>query len=106
MKPVYLIAAIVGTIVPYVFFFAFFSQNGFALSAFVHALFVNGAAGGFSADLLISSFVFWYWSYRDAKKRNIKNWWLIPVTNLSVGLSLSLPLYFYLREGSHAPEPA
>ena len=58
MKALYLWLATLGAIVPYVFFFAHFRAEGFGLGSFVSALFVNGAAGGFSADILISSLVF------------------------------------------------
>ena len=50
----YLLLAIVGAIVPWVFFAGFFQVEGFG-GKFLPALFVNGAAGGVSADLLISS---------------------------------------------------
>ncbi len=68
MKKIYLVLAIVGAIVPYVFFFQFFQAEGLGLAAFVEALFVNGAAGGFSADLLFTSFVFWLFMFTQQKK--------------------------------------
>jgi len=57
MKGIYLLMAIIGSIVPYYFFFQFFGTEGLNLPLFVKALFPNGAAGGFSADLLITSVV-------------------------------------------------
>ena len=39
--------AVIGAVVPYLFFFQFFGQAGVDLPAFIGALFVNGAAGGF-----------------------------------------------------------
>lgn len=60
MKTFYLFAALVGTIIPMVFFTQFLNSGvGGGFAGFIPALFVNGAAGGFTADLLISSFVFW-----------------------------------------------
>lgn len=97
-KTIYLIAAIVGAVVPYIFFGRFIAAEGVNLPLFVRGLFANGAAGGFSADLLISSFIFWYWAAADAKERNVRNWWWIIPANLLVGLSLALPLYLYMRE--------
>ncbi|HEY5646635.1 MAG TPA: DUF2834 domain-containing protein [Pseudomonadales bacterium] len=63
MKNLYLIMAIAGAVVPYLFFFDFFAEAGIDLGAFAGALFVNGAAGGFAADVLISSAVFWIYLY-------------------------------------------
>ncbi len=104
-KSVYLALAVVGAVIPYIFFSSFMSGEGFDLVAFVSALFVNGAAGGFSADLLISSFVFWLWSFNDARELDVANWWLIPVINLFIGLSAALPLYLYLRDDKAATSP-
>ena len=53
---------------------------------------------GFSADVLISSLVFWIWSYGDSKANKVGNWWVVVVLNLVIGLSCALPYYLYLRE--------
>lgn len=58
MRNLYLALAILGAVIPYIFFIQFFSTEGVVLQGFVSALFANGAAGGFSADLLITSLVF------------------------------------------------
>lgn len=98
MKKVYIAAAILGTLIPWYFFAQFISLNGLDIPFFASSLFANGAAGGFSADVLISLFVFWIWSYGDARKRQIAKWWLVLPAGLTVGLSLSLPLYLLMRE--------
>ena len=98
VRNLYLAAAIVGTLIPWLFFGTFFSQNGLNIPLFLQSLFVNGAAGGFSADVLISIPIFWLWSWRDAARHNVARWWLVLPASFFVGLSLSLPLYLYLRE--------
>ena len=92
MKNVYLVFAIVGAVVPMFFFFNFFAASGFGLPTFVSALFINGAAGGFTADLLITSTVFWI--YMFARTEGPKPW-LFVVLNLTIGLSCALPGYLY-----------
>lgn len=92
MKNVFLVLAIVGAVVPYAFFLPFFADHGVSLMGFVEALFVNGAAGGFTADLLITSFAFWLFLFHQQAERI----WLYILLNLTIGLSLALPLYFYL----------
>lgn len=99
MRSFYLLAAVVGTVVPWLFFAGFFAQNGLDIPGFAGGLFANGAAGGFSADVLISIAVFWIWSYRDAGQHGITQWWLVLPAGCTVGLSLALPLYLWLREG-------
>lgn len=98
LKRFYVICAVVGTIVPWLFFGSFFAEEGIDIPLFVSSLFANGAAGGFSADVLISILVFWVWSYFDGRKHGVQRWWLILPTSFTVGLSLALPLYLYLRE--------
>jgi hypothetical protein len=95
----YLIAAIAGTVIPWLFFGSFFAANGVDLPLFVSSLWVNGAAGGFSADVLISIGVFLVWSFIDARRHGMRRWWLMLPATCFVGLSLALPLYLYLREG-------
>jgi hypothetical protein len=88
---------VIGTLVPWVFFLAFIAENGVDINAFIAALFSNGAASGFTVDLLLTSVVFWAWSFVDSQKYQIAHWWVIPISTLFVGLSLALPLYLWLR---------
>ena len=94
MKNLYLLLAVVGTVVPLAFFAAFFAGAGLDLPGFLRALFVNGAAGGFTADLLISSVVFWlFMAGRPGPAA-----WPFVVLNLTIGLSCALPAYLYWCE--------
>jgi hypothetical protein len=58
MKNAFLVFSVLGAAVPYIFFTTFFAEEGTKVRSFIAALFVNGAAGGFTANLLISSFAF------------------------------------------------
>lgn len=98
MKKIYLVAAVIGAIVPYIFFIDFFQEHGVDLGSFIAGLFSNGAAGGFSADLLITSFVFWIFMFQQKQRKNGPNPALFIVLNLTIGLSCALPAYLYARE--------
>lgn len=98
LRTFFLAMAVIGTVVPWLFFGAFFTRHGLDIPLFLQSLFANGAAGGFSADVLVSILVFWVWSWRDAARNNVAHWWLIVPSSFLVGLSLALPLYLYLRE--------
>jgi hypothetical protein len=97
MKTAYLILAVVGAIVPYIFFVQFMA-SGAPPDAFVRQLFATAPAGGFTADLVITSIVFWIWSFGEARRLSMRGWWIYPVVNLAVGLSCAFPLFLYLRE--------
>jgi hypothetical protein len=92
MKNLYLVLAVVGGVVPYLFFVPFFASAGLDLGTFIGGLFANGAAGGFSADLLISSAVFWIYLFSRADGPKP---WLYVALNLAIGLSCALPAYLY-----------
>lgn len=53
----------------YGFFMTHFQTDGLGLETFIQALFVNGAAGGFTSDILISFAVFWIWVFRSKARR-------------------------------------
>ena len=103
MRTVYLLLAIVGALVPIAFFVDFFLAQGISLPVFVRALFVNGAAGGFAADLLITSLVFWIAMF---SRKDGPSPWLFIVLNLSIGLSCALPAYLYVLSGRSAQGPS
>ncbi len=98
MKTLYLMLAIAGAVVPYLFFINFFNSEGFDLFGFIGGLFANGAAGGFTADLLISSFVFWLFMF-NRQNEGLKPWVFIAL-NLTIGLSCALPAYLWANEKS------
>lgn len=97
MKRIYLILAILGAIIPYLFFFQFFELNGYNLSAFMDASVVNHAAAGISADVLFASFVFWVYMFVQQRQGG-PNPALFIVLNLTIGLSCALPAYLYAQE--------
>ena len=82
--------AIVGAVAPWIFFARYIAVEGSA--GFVPALFVNGAAGGFTTDLLISSLVFWIFVFTEEKRGALSRPWLYVAINLAIGLSCALPL--------------
>jgi hypothetical protein len=96
-RNLFLVLAVLGAIAPYIFFFQFFSAEGFA-GNFVGALYVNGAAGGFATDLLISSLVFWVYLFAEARRVGVSRPWVYVLVNLFIGLSCALPLFLWARE--------
>jgi hypothetical protein len=100
MKILYLILAIIGAVLPYAFFIQHFSSEGVGLSGFVAALFANPAAGGFTADLLFTSLVFWIFMFHQRSREKGPRPILFIVLNLLIGLSCAIPAYLYARERS------
>lgn len=99
MRTVYLILAALGAILPYAFFLRFMMSETAGPGHFVSQLFATAPAGGFTTDLLISSMVFWIWSFDEARRLHMPRWWGYVLVNLLVGLSCALPLFFWARAG-------
>ncbi|MBI3159800.1 MAG: DUF2834 domain-containing protein [Chloroflexi bacterium] len=99
MKRLYLILAVIGAILPYFYFAQFFASDGVNLPAFLAAAVANPVASGFTADLLVSSPVFWILMAAE-KRRNpgAPGPALFVALNLLVGLSCALPAWLYARE--------
>lgn len=94
MKNVYLVLAVLGTVLPYWFFAQHFAAAGVSLPEFLRLAFANPVAAGLSTDVVVSSAVFWAWL--GASGDGHRAWFLVPL-NLAIGLSCALPLYLYLR---------
>ncbi len=96
----YLVLAVLGAVIPMAFFASFFLREGINLLGFVESVFANAAAGGFTADLLISSFVFWVFLF--SKNGKGPKPWLYIGLNLCIGLSCALPAYLWAVEKSRS----
>ena len=98
MKGLYLGAAILGAVVPYFFFFQHIGESGMSLPAFMAAVFANPAASGFTADLLLSSFVFWAFMFHRNRYAHGPSPIGFILLNLFIGLSCALPAYLFAME--------
>ena len=98
MKTVYLILAIVGGILPWALLLPFVQANGFSLAGAGDILFANGLTSGLTADLVISSLVFWLYMLSQRRAVAGPNPIAFILINLLIGLSCALPAYLYVRE--------
>ncbi|MGF1673640.1 MAG: DUF2834 domain-containing protein [Rivularia sp. (in: cyanobacteria)] len=100
-KSLYLLLVIIGSIAPWIFILKFFSQNGFSISSLILKGFDNYAAAAFATDLLISTLVFFCFAFIELQRLGLSRSRLLIylAATFGVGLSCSLPLFFYFREG-------
>jgi hypothetical protein len=98
MQWLYLICAILGTVLPLSQCLPFFAQHGFDLPLFFKQLFENHVSAFFGLDVIVSSIVVWLFVFSEGRRRGMKNLWLYVVCNLAVGVSLALPLFLFVRE--------
>jgi hypothetical protein len=98
MRTVYLISAIIGTVLPYVFFIQFFGDSGINLALFARQMVANPIAAAFAADVIVSYLVFWVFVFMEGRRLGMKHLWVFLAFNLAVGLSLALPAFLYARD--------
>ncbi|HKQ99747.1 MAG TPA: DUF2834 domain-containing protein [Pyrinomonadaceae bacterium] len=98
MQWFYLIAAIVGTVLPLSYLFPFLTANGFDVPLLFRQLFQNNVSAFFGTDVIVSSVVLWFFVFSEGRRRDMKNLWVYILGNLLVGVSLGLPLFLFFRE--------
>ncbi len=98
MQWLYLVAVILGTVLPLSQFIPFLTAHGFDIPLFFRQLFQNHVSGFFGIDVIVSSFVLWLFVFSEGRRRGMSKLWLYVVCNLAVGVSLALPLFLFFRE--------
>jgi len=100
-KTVYFIFCILGIMLPYSQFVPWVVANhGLPLGLFLRELFANRIGGFFGMDVLVSAVVLIFFVRREGQRLGVRHLWLPIAGTLAVGVSLGLPLFLYLREGT------
>ena len=100
MKPktIYLALCFVGVVLPCWQFLPWVMQHGMNLPLFVRELFANRISAFFGMDVLVSAMVLIAFMRIESARLDIRRRWLPVLALLTVGVSLGLPLFLYLRE--------
>jgi hypothetical protein len=98
MKNIYLALAVIGTVLPYSQFIPFLRENGLDARLFVEQLFATRIGGFFGMDVIVSSVVLWVFVRAEGRRLGMRHLWAQLVAILTVGVSLGLPLFLYLRQ--------
>jgi hypothetical protein len=97
-KHLYLLLAVLGTLLPYAAFLPFLWTHGLDPHAFVTQLFGTPVSAFFGLDVIVSALVLWVFIYAEGRRRGMRRLWAPVAASLVVGVSLGLPLFLYLRE--------
>jgi Terpene cyclase DEP1 len=101
MKPkaVYLALCFAGILLPYWQFLPWTVQHGgLPVGLFVRELFANRVSGFFGMDVVVSAVVLLAFTRIEGTRLRIPRRWAVLLAVLTVGVSLGLPLFLYLRE--------
>src|ERR1700745_871427 len=99
MKPkaLYLVLCIAGVLLPYWQFVPWLVQHGLNLTLFLLELFADRISAFFGMDVVVSAVVLLAFIRIESKRLGIRRRWAVVVAVLTVGVSLGLPLFLYLR---------
>lgn len=97
-KHIYLLFCVIGVALPYSQFLPWVLENGFHMKLFVQQLFANRIGGFFGMDVLVSAVVLIFFVRREGRRLGVRHLWLPILGVFTVGVSLGLPLFLYLRE--------
>jgi len=110
MKPktLYLVLCLAGVVLPYWQFLPWALQHGLNLPLFARELFANRIGAFFGMDVVVSALALLVFTRIESARLGIRGRWLVVVAVLTVGVSLGLPLFLYLRELAleQKPDPA
>jgi len=98
LKHVYLGLCILGTVLPYSQFVPFLHEHGLDGRLLVQQLFANHISAFFGLDVFVSSVVLWIFIRVEGRRMILRHLWWPLLGLLTVGVSLALPLFLYLRE--------
>jgi hypothetical protein len=97
-KTIYFVLCFIGAILPYWQFVPWVRHNGMNAPLFVHELFVNRISAFFGMDVLVSAVVLVAFVRVESRRLKIPRRWLPVLAVLTVGVSLGLPMFLYMRE--------
>ena len=98
IKNIYLVLCLLGIIIPYASFIPWVMENGLNVPLLLNQIASSPVASFGWLDVIVSAVALFVFIYSDSQKRKVQYWWLTIIGTLTVGVSLGLPLYLYLRE--------
>lgn len=97
-RSIYLALCVVGTVLPYQQFLPWVAANGLHVPLMLRELFASRIGGFFGMDVFVSALTLMVFTGRESDRLGLPRRWLILLAVLTVGVSLALPLFLYLRE--------
>ena len=105
-KTLYLVLCVAGVLIPYWQFLPWVFQHGLNLALFVRELFANRIGAFFGMDVVVSAVALLVFSRIEGARLGLRRRWIVIVAVLTVGVSLGLPLFLYMRELELEQKPA
>jgi hypothetical protein len=98
LKTIYLVLCVLGLVLPYWQFVPWVAANGLNMPLFFQQLFANHIGAFFGMDVLVSAVALMVFARSESSRLGVPGRWLPLIAVLTVGVSLALPLFLYMRE--------
>ncbi len=97
---IYAALVAVGFAATWYFNLKFIAESGgsFGVVDFVAATYANSASSSISNDIAVASMAFLVWSFHEARRLGMRNWWAYLVLTFAVAFACSYPLFLLMRD--------
>ncbi len=95
----FLILAVTGILLPWHYNLEFTRHHGgFSVTTYLAEIYANLASTSIAYDILVALLAFLFWSFFEARRLGMKNWWLYPVLSIFISFAFAFPFFLLLRE--------
>jgi hypothetical protein len=75
MRRLYLLAVVLGLVLPYLYFIPFVVENGLDISLLISQLFANRISAFFGMDTIVSTLALWFFVFSEGRRLGMKRLW-------------------------------
>ncbi len=97
-KNIYILFCVLGAVLPLSQFIPWVAEHGLNIPLFLQELFSTRIGGFFGMDVIVSAIVLISFILFEGRRIQTSYLWLPVAATLSVGVSLGLPLFLYMRQ--------
>jgi hypothetical protein len=97
-KHYYLLLTVLGLLIPYSVFISWVFENGLDIPLMISEITSDKVSATAWLDAIVAGVVLLVLMLTEGRETKVPHLWLPVLTTLTVGVSLGLPLFLYLRE--------
>ena len=97
-KHVFLILSVLGLLIPYTVFLSWVFEHGLDFQLMIREITSDKVSATAWLDAIIAGVVLLFLMLSEGRETRVPYLWLPIMTTLTIGVSLGLPLFLYLRE--------
>jgi hypothetical protein len=75
MRRLYLLAVVLGLVLPYLYFIPFVVENGLDISLLISQLFASRISAFFGMDIIVSTLALWFFVFSEGRRLGMKRLW-------------------------------